>query len=104
MLRKNARSSADSFSRLRIHDGNAPLAVIAQPAAQITSIAAPQQSRTLGGKSRNDFNVHPLRAHVVRNVFRGDGEAISSRNGLPGNDDLPGIKAGLGIPFETDGS
>src|SRR5271155_177632 len=102
MLRKNALSRSVPFSRLRIQNGNAPLVVTAQPTARMVKSGAPQQIRKMGEKSRNDFNVHPLRAHVVSNVFGGDGKPIRSWNGLLWNCELPGIESGLGIPFKTD--
>src|SRR5208283_1120676 len=98
-MRKNARSIAVPASTLRIQDGNAPLAVTTNPAASSTRIAPPKHTLSLGEKSRNDLNVHPLRSHVVRNIFRGDCEPVGSRNHLLRNEQLACIHAGLGIPL-----
>src|SRR5271157_6113769 len=103
-MRKKARSIAVPASTLRIQDGSAPLAVTANPAATSARQTPAEHTFSLSEKSRNDLNVHPLRSHVVRNIFRGDGEPVRSRNHLFRNEQLACIHAGLGIPLQPNGS
>src|SRR5208337_5550464 len=102
-MRKKARSIAVPASTLRIQDGSAPLAVTTNPAATSARTAPPKHTLSLGEESRNDLNVHPLRSHVVRNIFRSDCEPVGSRDHLLRNEQLSRTHAGLGIPLQPNG-
>src|SRR5262244_418810 len=104
MDRKNTRSRPVLASMLWTQAGRSPFARTTNPTLVNTMTAAAIRHLRCGAKSRNDFKVHPLGAHVVRNIFGCDREMIGAREHLFGNGQLAGIRAAGCIPPQTHGS
>src|SRR5580658_9654217 len=98
MARKKARSTSLFASMLWIRS---PLAASANVPTLTRKTAAPMLQARPGAKSRNDFNVHPLRTHVVSDVFRSDCQMIGSGNHLFRNEQFTCVRIGFRIPMQT---
>src|SRR5579871_4546100 len=100
-LRKMTRSRSEADSMSATHSGSEPLAATAKNATAAASAVAMTVARMRTEASRNDFNVHPLRADVMGDIFRGNGQAINAGRKLIRDLQVAGAGGSPGIPFQV---